>query len=140
MKAGRKTVKSEEIIRKIEECAALGSSIEEIAFYAGIHRATLYRWMAEDQELKDRIEELQERPILKARQTIVKSLDDPEQAKWYLERKRKNEFSTKSEVESKSEIQVSGDVEVKTCTEDIIDEVLTKLKQKKFNEQKGVNK
>ncbi|HOL87212.1 MAG TPA: hypothetical protein PLK32_07655 [Defluviitoga tunisiensis] len=43
MKAGRKTVKSEEIIRKIEECAALGSSIEEIAFYAGIHRATLYR-------------------------------------------------------------------------------------------------
>jgi len=140
MKAGRKTVKSEEIIRKIEECAALGSSIEEIAFYAGIHRATLYRWMAEDQELKDRIEELQERPILKARQTIVKSLDDPEQAKWYLERKRKNEFSTKSEVESKSEIQVSGDVEVKTCSEDIIDEVLTKLKQKKFNEQKGVNK
>jgi hypothetical protein len=83
---------------------------------------------------------LQERPILKARQTIVKSLDDPEQAKWYLERKRKNEFSTKSEVESKSEIQVSGDVEVKTCSEDIIDEVLTKLKQKKFNEQKGVNK
>mgnify|MGYP003747028611 FL=1 len=140
MKAGRKTVKSEEIIRKIEECAALGSSIEEIAFYAGIHRATLYRWMDEDNKLKDRIEELQERPILKARQTIVKSLDDPEQAKWYLERKRKNEFSTKSEVESKSEIQVSGDVEVKTCSEDIIDEVLTKLKQKKFNEQKGVNK
>lgn len=140
MKAGRKTVKSEEIIRKIEECAALGSSIEEIAFYAGIHRATLYRWMAEDQELKDRIEELQERPILKARQTVVKSLEEPENAKWYLERKRKNEFSTKSEVESKSEIQVSGDVEVKTCSEDIIDEVLTKLKQKKFNEQKGVNK
>lgn len=140
MKAGRKTVKSEEIIRKIEECASMGGSIEEIAFYAGIHRATLYRWMDEDNKLKDRIEELQERPILKARQTIVKSLDDPEQAKWYLERKRKNEFSTKSEVESKSEIQVSGDVEVKTCSEDIIDEVLTKLKQKKFNEQKGVNK
>jgi len=43
MKAGRPTEKSDEIIRKIEECAALGSSIEEIAFYAGIHRATLYR-------------------------------------------------------------------------------------------------
>jgi len=37
--------------------------------------------MDEDNKLKDRIEELQERPILKARQTIVKSLDDPEQAK-----------------------------------------------------------
>jgi len=41
--AGRPTEKSDEIIRKIEECASLGSSIEEIAFYAGIHRATLYR-------------------------------------------------------------------------------------------------
>lgn len=98
--AGRPTVKSEEIIRKIEECAALGSSIEEIAFYVGIHRATLYRWMEEDQELKDRIEELQERPILKARQTLVKSLDEPEHAKWYLERKRKNEFSQRTEVEN----------------------------------------
>jgi hypothetical protein len=37
--------------------------------------------MAEDQELKDRIEELQERPILKARQTVVKSLEEPENAK-----------------------------------------------------------
>lgn len=98
--AGRPTVKSEEVVRKIEECAALGSSIEEIAFYVGIHRATLYRWMEEDQELKDRIEELQERPILKARQAIVKALDEPEHAKWYLERKRKNEFSQRTEVEN----------------------------------------
>jgi len=97
--AGRPTVKTEEIIRKIDEAAALGASIEEIAFYAGIHRATLYRWMEEDTELKDRIEELQERPILKARQTIVNSLNNPQDAQWYLERKRKREFSSRTETD-----------------------------------------
>lgn len=84
---------------KIEQAAALGASFEEIAFYAGIHRTTLYRWVAEDEELKDRIEELQQQPILKARQTIVRSLEQPEQAKWYIERKSKREFSTRTETD-----------------------------------------
>lgn len=92
--AGRPTVRSEEINRKIEEAAAIGATIEEIAFYIDVNRATLYRWMAEDEELKDRIEELQEKPIMKARQTIVKALDNPMDAKWYLERKRKKEFGS----------------------------------------------
>ena len=137
--AGRPTEKSDEIIRKIEECAALGSSIEEIAFYAGIHRATLYRWMAEDQELKDRIEELQERPILKARQTVVKSLEEPENAKWYLERKRKNEFSTRTETDNTNKTDISGGVQI-TNIEEITDNVLTQLKDKKFNGQKAIDK
>ena len=94
---GRPTLKTEEINRKIEECAALGASIEEIAMYCGIWRSTLYRWMEEDTNLKDRIKELQERPILKARQTIVKSLDNPEDARWYLERKKKSEFAARVE-------------------------------------------
>ena len=37
--------------------------------------------MEEDPSLKDRIEELQERPILKARQTVVKALEDPDHAR-----------------------------------------------------------
>lgn len=96
--AGRPTERTAEINRKIEEASALGASIEEIAYYAGVHRATLYRWMEADPELRDRIQELQERPILKARQTIIKSLDNPVQASWYLERKRRNEFATRSEL------------------------------------------
>ena len=94
---GRPTVRNEEINRKIEEAAAIGASIEEIAFYININRATLYRWMAEDEELKDRIEELQEKPIMRARQTIVKALDNPMEAKWYLEKKRKKEFGNTEE-------------------------------------------
>ena len=96
--AGRPTERNDEINRKIDEAAAIGASIEEIAFYAGVHRATLYRWMENDPELRDRIQELQEKPIIKARQTIVKSLEDPEMALKYLERKRKAEFSLRTEM------------------------------------------
>lgn len=96
--AGRPTKMTPEVYRKIEEAAALGASLEEIAFFAGIHRSTIYEWIKEDQELSDRIQELQEQPILKARKTIVNALDNPAQANWYLERKRKNEFATRSEL------------------------------------------
>lgn len=89
---GRPTKLDDDVRRKIEEAAALDASVEEIAFYAGVHRATLHRWIQEDEELRDRIQELRERPILKARQTIANSLDDPNHAKWYLERKRRKEY------------------------------------------------
>lgn len=98
-KTGRKTVMTDEVIRKIEEVAALDGSVAEMAYYAGIHVDTLYAHLKENQKFSDRINALRERPILKARQTIVKSLDDPQNAHWYIERKRKKEFSTKQEVE-----------------------------------------
>lgn len=95
---GRPTERTEEVNRKIEEAAALGASVEEIAMYCGVHRATLYRWMEADEDLRDRIQELQERPILKARQTIVKALDDPNHAFRFLERKKKKEFGSNLDI------------------------------------------
>jgi len=96
--AGRPTEKTEETIRKIEEAAALDCSIEEMASFAGIHRATLYRWMEEDEEFKDRISELKLKPFLKARTTIIKNLDNPQYAFEYMKRKKKDEFSDRSEL------------------------------------------
>lgn len=93
----RPTKRTVEVTNKIEEVAALDGSVEEMAYYAGVHRDTLYLWLKQDKEFSDRIQELRERPVLKARQTIVKSLDTPDGAKWYLERKKKLEFSTRSE-------------------------------------------
>src|SRR3990167_6432823 len=95
---GRPTKRTPEIDKKIEEAAALDASVEEIAFYAGIHKETLYAWMRDDKELSDRVAELRERPILKARQTIVKSLEEAPAAQWYLSRKRKKEFAERQEV------------------------------------------
>jgi hypothetical protein len=94
----RPTKRTPEIIRKIEEVAALDGSVEEMAYYAGVHRDTMYLWLKEDSEFSDRIAELRERPVLKARQTFVKALDEPEYALKYLERKKKKEFSTRTEL------------------------------------------
>ncbi len=99
---GRPTEKTPEVIRKIEEAAAMDCSMEEIAFFANIHRATLYRWIKEDKELKDRIDELKQTPFLKARQTILKSIsENPQYAFEYMKRKKKDEFSDRQELTGK---------------------------------------
>lgn len=98
LKRGRPSVLTDEAIRKIEEVAALDGSVAEMAYYAGIHPDTIYAHMKSNQDFSDRINALRERPVLKARQTIVKSLENPHDAQWYLERKRKKEFSQRSEV------------------------------------------
>lgn len=89
---------TEEVVKKLEEAFALDSSIEEACFYADISRQTYYLKIKERPELSDRFEELRQRPFLKARQTLVKSLDQPEHAKWYMERKKKIEFAGRTEM------------------------------------------
>ena len=74
-------------------------TMEEIAFYANISKQTLYNWMESDKKFKERLDELRTNPVLKARRTIVDKLDNAEHAKWYLERKRKTEFSQKIETD-----------------------------------------
>lgn len=82
---------------KIEEVAALDGSVEEMAYYCDVSRQTIYQWLKDNPELSDKVERLRERPILKARQTIAKSLDNPQGAQWYLTRKRKKEFAERIE-------------------------------------------
>lgn len=97
--AGRKSVFTAEVIRKIEEVAALDGSVEEMAFYAGIHRDTIYKKFKSDPAFFDRIEGLRLRPVLKARQTVVKTLEHSYgNAMDYLSRKRKVEFSPRTEL------------------------------------------
>lgn len=118
---------NDEIVKKLEEVFALDGTISEACFYAGITRQTYYNHVKEDaeegtteKELFDRFEALRERPILKARQTIVKGLDQPENAKWYLERKRKAEFANRQELTGKD-------------GKDLVPETLTPEEKDKLN-------
>lgn len=95
---GRPTVFTPEAIRKIEEVAALDGSVAEMAYYAGIHPDSIYAKLKEDAVFSDRIRALRERPVLKARQTLVNSLGLPQHAQWYMARKKKLEFSERQEV------------------------------------------
>lgn len=97
--AGRKSRLDDTMRQKIEDAAALGCTDTEIALYCDISRDTFYRWIKEQPKLSDRIEALREKPILKARQTIINNLNNPQYALEYLKRKKRAEFGDKSEVE-----------------------------------------
>lgn len=84
---------------KLEQAFAIGCTDKEACVYAGITPDQLYYYTStvnpQFQVIK---EELKEKPILKARQTIVKGLEEADNAKWFLERKMKKEFASRSEV------------------------------------------
>ena len=99
-KGGRKTLKTPETIRKIEEVAALDGTIEEMAFYADINPDTIYDWMKKDPKFSERIKQLRNRPVLKARKRAIEGVDESYQnAMDYLKRKRKAEFGENNPLE-----------------------------------------
>lgn len=100
--AGRPTIMTPDIVNKLEQAFSMGCSDIEACLYAGISKQTLYNYQAKNPEFVDRKEQLKEKLVLKARTVIVEALNrkDENTAKWYLERKAKNEFSTKVENET----------------------------------------
>lgn len=95
---GRPTVITPEIISKLEEVFSIGGTDNEACFYADIGKTTLYNYQQAHPEFVERKEALKQRPVLKARQTIIKGLDNDDNARWFLERKMKSEFASRSEV------------------------------------------
>lgn len=92
-KVGRPTKDTPEVRQKIEEAAALDASVEEIAFWADISRETYYQILKADPKFSDRIEKLRQKPILAARQAVVKkSTESYSNAMDYLKRKKRLEF------------------------------------------------
>jgi hypothetical protein len=91
---GRPTVMTKEVIDKLEMAFKIGATDVEACAFAEISDKTLYNYQEAFPEFLQRKQELKALPILKAKQTIVNGLSDPLNAKWYLERKAKDEFGT----------------------------------------------
>jgi hypothetical protein len=100
--AGRPTVMTPDVVSKLEQAFSMGCSDLEACLFANISKQTLYDYQAKNPEFADRKAMLKETLILKARSVIATSLNNKDEntAKWYLERKAKNEFSTKVEQEN----------------------------------------
>lgn len=95
----RPTSMTPEILAKLEEAFLLGCSDIEACFYAGISKSTLYVYQENNPEFKDRKEELKANPIFIARKTVVKEIAEKgELALKFLERKKKDEFSTSADI------------------------------------------
>ena len=130
--AGRKTKLTREVVKKLEEAFAIDATVEEACFYADISRETFYQWIKHNKALADRFEELRQRPVLTARQTVVSAIKiDPKIAMKYLERKRKSEFSTKIEIDNTNK-------EIYDEKSKIINDVLSEIRNAKKDGNNGV--
>ena len=98
-KGGRPTVITDEVIRKLEEAFAVGATDLEACFYAGISKTAFYNYQEDNPEFKERKEGLKNQLGLIAKNNLARSIKggNDADAKWYLERKRKDEFSLRQE-------------------------------------------
>lgn len=96
----RPSVMTKRVLDKLEEAFSLGCTDLEATLYANISPATLYNYQEKNKEFLERKMQLKETPILKARASVIKSLqDNPELALKFLERRKKDEFSLKYDFE-----------------------------------------
>ena len=103
---GRPTVMTDSVLQKLEDEFKKGHSDEEACNVADIAIATLYNYQKEHPEFLDRKRMLKSQPNYLAREIIYEKLvkGDSDMAKWYAERKMKDEFSLKQE----NDINVKG--------------------------------
>lgn len=122
---GRPTKMTPEIIRILEEAFIVGANDVEACFQAGITKTTLYEYCKDHPDFSDRKEALKEMPKYRAKKNIAKALDDGDKyySAWYLDRKAKDEFSTRSEITGKDGEPIAYK-DAKTMTPEEIDEYL----------------
>ena len=101
LERGRPTVMIPEILAKLEIAFKLGEDDRLACAYAGIGTTTLYEYQLKHPDFKEQKAQWKQNPTHKARMTLFESLDDPRWATWYLERKCKDEFSTRTELTGK---------------------------------------
>jgi ACT domain-containing protein len=98
-KGGRPTVMTPETIDKLEEAFSNGATDQEAIFLANISKSTFYDYCQANPEFSERTDALKEMVKYQARKNVVEKIreGDIAQSNWYLERKAKNEFSTRQE-------------------------------------------
>lgn len=102
MPAGRPTKMTEETMAKLREAFSAGSTDKEACAHAGISESTLYDYQVSNPDFLDEKEALKEMPAIAARMLVSRKVKtDVNTATWYLERKKKEEFSTRNELTGK---------------------------------------
>ena len=99
-KTGRPTVMTPETVRKVKEGFSQGFSVENTCIWADISRQSYFDYCKKFPEFGDQCKSLQKKPLIKSILVINKALNegDVSTAKWYAERKAKDEFSLRNEI------------------------------------------
>jgi len=127
---GRPTLKTEEVVRKLEDMLRLGLSNTAACAYAKVSRDTFYRWVKEDDDFSDKMESARQYAIIASRQLIVSRIINKEEdiekrtelAKWYVE---KHDTKLQGQVSQNTQVNVFSQLKEKYSkpVEDLPDEV-----------------
>lgn len=101
-KRGRPSKLTPQVVTKLEAAFNMGYNDTEAALYAGISRKTLYEWLVDKPDFRYKINQAKSQPNIRAKAVVVNAVNngDVNAAKWWLERKASDEFSTKPPVDS----------------------------------------
>ncbi len=125
----RNTVKTPELIAKLEYAFSVDADVATACFYAGISETTFYRWGSEDETFRDRMKSLKNKPVMKALETVIDSLDDVSNAKWFLERRSK-EFAQQNKTKLVTDDGKGGDAPIGSVDlSQLSDSALNELKK-----------
>jgi flagellar biosynthesis/type III secretory pathway chaperone len=99
-KTGRPTMMTPETIKKLKEAFSQGFSIDNACIWAEISKQTFYTYCEKEEGFLDYCKALKQKPLIKSILVINKALNegDVSTAKWYAERKAKDEFSLRQEI------------------------------------------
>jgi hypothetical protein len=101
--AGRPQVMTPEVVALLVSAFRDGLNITQACWQAGISRESYYHHINSDPELSDKMDRAQQFLSMNSRQNISKAVQsgDLNTSKWLLERKNKDEFSTRQELTGK---------------------------------------
>ena len=99
---GRPRAIGEKELQKLEEAFKIGCNNREACFYADVAESTFYDFLKEYPDFSEKIDIWKSYEKIQARLVVHNALkrNDRDMAKWYLERKAKDEFSTKQEFDT----------------------------------------
>lgn len=114
---------TDEVVGKLEYAFSKGFNVTEACNYAEICRDTYYEYLKKNKGFSDKMERAQTNLQRRAKINLAEAIEsgDLEESKYYLERKCKDEFS------SKQEIRHSGNMNINNPISGLTTEELKKL-------------
>jgi hypothetical protein len=101
-KTGPKAPRNAEKLEEVCHLLAKGHSVEAACVGANLSRTSFYRWMEQDEELRDRIDDAKiagEGAMIAEMRSLIEMKQDWKGLAWLLERRWPERYSAKREIE-----------------------------------------
>lgn len=94
-KGGRPSKYEAGKVKKLESAFINSFTVDQACIYAGVRKQTFYNWLESKPGFLDKMTKAREQPTMKAKQIVVDAVNagDVGSAKWWLERKARDEFA-----------------------------------------------